>query len=175
MLIKARIPYPCEVPLVWLPLDRIARELFLLVFQREQILENIHHRFLPGQAALAIEQKVPKFGIVCFVQPTRFTDSLKDLMHQCWFRLHAFDPAEYLGGAMTAILPFLMRHAPLEIVISHPFVVDGEQIFPGVRFFKTPIRHTPLDTNYVELTEHLQLFKLPNSCLEEKPAVVRKA
>jgi hypothetical protein len=61
MLIKARIPYPCEVPLVWLPLDRIAREFFLLVFQREQILENIHHRFLPGQAALAIEQKVAKY------------------------------------------------------------------------------------------------------------------
>jgi hypothetical protein len=72
MLIEAGITYSREVSLIWLPLNRIARELFLLVFQGEEILENIHHRFLPCQAALAIQQKVAKFGITRFVQPTRF-------------------------------------------------------------------------------------------------------
>lgn len=42
MLVEAGITHTGEVPLVWLPLDRIARELFLLVFECEQILENIH-------------------------------------------------------------------------------------------------------------------------------------
>lgn len=37
---------------------------------------------------------------------------------------------------MTAFLPLLVSHVPLEIVIGHPFVVRGEQIFPGLRFFK---------------------------------------
>jgi hypothetical protein len=41
MLIEAGITYSREVPLIWLPLDRIARELFLLVFQRQHILEDI--------------------------------------------------------------------------------------------------------------------------------------
>jgi hypothetical protein len=38
-LIETRIAYPRKMLLVWLPLDRVARELFLLVFEREENLE----------------------------------------------------------------------------------------------------------------------------------------
>ena len=39
-----------EVPLIGLPLDRVARELFLLVFQCEKVLENVDLGDLPTRA-----------------------------------------------------------------------------------------------------------------------------
>jgi hypothetical protein len=65
MSIEARIPHSREVSLIRLPLHRVARELLLLIFQREQVLEDVHQGDLSGQAALAIERPVPKFGIAC--------------------------------------------------------------------------------------------------------------
>ena len=67
-------------------------------------------------------------------------------MHQCWLWLDSFDPAKDLRRAMTPILALLMGHVLLEIVVEHPFVVGREQVFPGVRLFKAPIRHTSLHT-----------------------------
>ena len=46
-----RIAYFGEVPLIGLPLDRVARELFLFIFQRENILEDVDLGDLTGQGA----------------------------------------------------------------------------------------------------------------------------
>ena len=81
MLIEAGIPHSREVLLIWLPLDRVARELFLLILQGEEILEDIDLRDLPGQGAFAVERPVPKFGIACFVQAACLTDRGERLVH----------------------------------------------------------------------------------------------
>ena len=46
-----RIAYFGEVPLIGLPLDRVARELFLFIFQREKILEDVDLGDLTSQGA----------------------------------------------------------------------------------------------------------------------------
>src|SRR6266704_2036154 len=45
--------------------------------------------------------------------------------------LHSSLPVEDSGRAMAIIIPFL---------------VSSEQILPRMRFFKAPVRHTPLNT-----------------------------
>ncbi len=98
MSIEARVAYSGEMPIIELPLDRVARELFLLILQREKILEDIDLRDLPSQGAFAVEGPVAKFGIACFVQEARLTHGGKCLMHQHWLRLHSLDPAQDLAG-----------------------------------------------------------------------------
>lgn len=67
MPIEARIAYSGEVPLIGLPLDRVARELFLFIFQREKILEDVDLGDLSGQGAFTVERLVAKFSIARFV------------------------------------------------------------------------------------------------------------
>jgi len=81
MLIEAGIPHSREVLLIWLPLDRVARELFLLILECEEILEDVDQCGLSSQAALTIEGAVPKFGIACFVQAACLTDRGERLVH----------------------------------------------------------------------------------------------
>ena len=146
MSIQTRIAHTGYVQLVRLPLHRITRELFLLVFEREDVLEDVDLGHLPGQATLTIEQPVPKFGIACFVQEARLTDRRERLMHERWLRLDPFHPTQNLSRTMAAVLPLFVGHMTLEIVVDHPFVVSRQQIFPGLRLFKAPVGHTPLHT-----------------------------
>ncbi len=46
-----RIAHSGDVPLIRLPLHRVARELFLLILQREHILEDVDQGDLSGQSA----------------------------------------------------------------------------------------------------------------------------
>lgn len=59
---QAGIAYSRHVARVRLPFDGVARELLLLVLQREDVLKDIDQGFLSCQASLAIQQKVPNLA-----------------------------------------------------------------------------------------------------------------
>ena len=151
MVIQARISHAQEVLGVLLPLHGIARQAVFPIFQCQHVLEDIDERLFPRQALLPIELEIAEVGIACFGERSRLTDRLKGPIHQIWLWLHPLDPAEDSRRAVAAIVPLLMSHVPLEIVVAHPLLMGGKQIFPAVRSFKAPVRHTPLDVDYVEL------------------------
>lgn len=98
----------------------------MLVFECEDVLEDVDLGHLPGQAALTIERPAPKLGMACFVQAARFADRRERLMYECWLWLDPFDPAENFCRAMASVLPFLVRHMALEMGIDHPFIMGSQ-------------------------------------------------
>ena len=67
MVKESRVSNAGKMPLIGLPLDRVARELFLFIFQREKILEDVDLGDLSGQGAFTVERPVARFSIARFV------------------------------------------------------------------------------------------------------------
>lgn len=151
MVIETWVAHAQEVGVVRLPFNRVARQGMFPVLERQHILEDVDERAFARQSLLAIQQEIAESGIARFRQGACLAERGEGSVHQVRLRLHAFDPLEHSGRTVTSVIPLLMGHMALEIVIVHPLLMRGQQVFPGVRFLEAPIRHSSLDVYYVEL------------------------
>src|SRR6266487_484515 len=123
----------------------------LTVFQGQRVLKDVNQCLAPCQAAFAIEQEIPKAHVACFSQRSCLTDSRKSAIHVIRLKLLSCDPSKHFCGTMASIFSLLVRKMLLIVVVTNPFFVRCEQVFPGFRRLKIPISHASLDVNYVEL------------------------
>src|SRR6266496_910074 len=116
----------------------------LPIFQRKLVLKDVDQRLLPCQAALTIEQEIPKASITRLGKPPRLTNSRKSTIHVVRFKLLSSHPTKDLCWRMTTIFPFFVRQVFLEIVIQDPLFMCRNEILPGLSRFKIPVSHTSL-------------------------------
>src|SRR6266487_1653176 len=117
----------------------------LTVFQGQRVLKDVNQCLAPCQAAFAIEQEIPKAHVACFSQRSCLTDSRKSAIHVIRLKLLSCDPSKHFCGTMASIFSLLVRKMLLIVVVTNPFFVRCEQVFPGFRRLKIPISHASLD------------------------------